>query len=241
MSAAWIAGFLHAASAVVAPQALRASMTRSQVGALTPFWIQGFLLPASVFLVGAQFFDGIRHLLFLVPALIVVATLGIAWLMGPGTNTRKGVVTVSILGLLVAGANLWADIRWFPYDYAFINPLAGHDKSSRQWELDYWGISAREGVERLRELGVAPVVVVPTGEPGRPYGALNLTDPGAGIEDPVIIRTKPGEEFGYYWFRRFQYPLADFDCVKLFSIVRDGQDLGEGGRCRVPTATRDGS
>ena len=147
---------------------------------------------------------------------------------------------MTVTGLLVVGANLCADVRWFPYDYAFINPIAGHDKTSRQWDLDYWGTSAREAVERLRQLGISPVVVVPTGEPGRPYGAVNLFDPGSGIKDPVVLPVKPGDQFGYYWFHRFEYPLAGFDCVSLFTIERDGQILGDGGRCTVPsTGPRD--
>lgn len=201
--------------------------------ALMPFLVQGLALPLAAIVTGAQFYDGIRHLTFMVPAIAVGSALFLFVLL---TSQKERVrIAGASLAFLVLAANLWADIRWFPYDYAFVNPIAGRDKEQRDWELDYWGVSAREGVETLQDLGLSTIVVLPHGEPGRPYGAVNLTDPGSGIIDPVILDPEPGQEFGYYWFNRFEYPVELAGCTPLFTIERDGHVLGEGGKCVAPS------
>jgi len=113
--------------------------------------------------------------------------------------------------------------------------VAGAQSDPRAWELDYWGISSREGVERLRERGIDDIVVIPHGEPGRPYGAVNLFDPGSGIIDPVVLEPEPGKRFGYYWFNRFEFPEISAECTPLFTVERGGHTLGEGGQCMWPT------
>ena len=120
---------------------------------------------------GAVIYDGIRHLLFLVPALLAVPAVALAMLdRRPGMKPR---VRSLLAGgaVIVVAASLFASIRWAPYSYAFINPVAGHDGDSRSWELDYWGVTGREGVTRLEKLGLSPVYVSPTPRVGVAWGA----------------------------------------------------------------------
>jgi hypothetical protein len=98
-----------------------------------------------------------------------------------------------------------------------VNPVAGRNADTRSWELDYWGVSAREGVRRLERLGLARIHVQPNDEVGIQWGAL----PG---------RTVPGRGEGLYVFLR-DNRAADFGCAVIFSIKRDGHLLGEGARC----------
>ena len=126
------------------------------------------------------------------------------------------------LGLVVVvAASLWASVRWAPYAYAFVNPVAGHDKEGRDWDLDYWGVSAREGVERLRELGYSPVYIEPYAGVARPFGGS--------AEYPEPERPSGGRP-GLYVYVRWSH-AADFGCTVLFTIERDGHVLGEGARC----------
>ena len=120
---------------------------------------------------GAVIYDGIRHVLFLVPALLAVPAVALAMLdRRPGMKPR---VRSLLAGgaVIVVAASLFASIRWAPYSYAFINPVAGHDGDSRSWELDYWGVTGREGVTRLEKLGLSPVYVSPTPRVGVAWGA----------------------------------------------------------------------
>ena len=208
------------------------SAHRLNLVALIPFVVQGFVLPVAAIVMGAQFYDGIRHLTFILPAIAVGVSVFLFYLV---SIDRRSIRMAGVsFALVVLTANLWADIRWYPYSYAFINPIAGRDKDERDWELDYWGTSAREGVAKLQDLKLTPIVVLPHGEPGRPFGAVNLTDPGSGILDPVILEPQPGQVFGYYWFRRFEYPDELAGCTPIFTVERDGHVLGEGGECVTP-------
>ena len=78
---------------------------------------------------------------------------------------------IPFAAVVVVAASLLASISWAPYAYAYLNPVAGANKNSLSWELDYWGVSGKEGVERLRKLGYTPVSVTPTDGVGIPWGA----------------------------------------------------------------------
>lgn len=236
-----VMGLIASTWAVLSRRGEDERLNRTSVLSLVPFAVQGIALPLAVIVSGAQFYDGIRHLLFMFPTIAVACGTAVAWALDRARASRPRLLMAIALPVALVGANLWADVRWFPYDYAFVNPVAGSNKAERAWDLDYWGTSAREGIERLREAGFSDIVVVPHGEPGRPYGALNLFDPGSGIIDPVVFTPTPGQEFGYYWFNRFEYPLGDYDCSAMFTIERDGHVLGEGGGCRLPATIEPGS
>ena len=192
---------------------------RSGVVALLPLIVQGALLPVLLLLTSPVLYDGIRHLLFMIPALIALGLVGLVALVREAKFPALG----PILAVVVVGASVFAVIRWFPYHYAFINPIAGWDKSDRNWELDYWGVSAREATERLAEAGLTPIAIIPASEPARPYGALS--------QDEVAMLTSPWEKSGVYVFRRWHWELDQRKCEMTFTIERDGQLLGEGGYC----------
>jgi hypothetical protein len=78
-----------------------------------------------------------------------------------------------------------------------------------------------EGLERLKDLGYAPVYVQPSCSVGVPYGAA----------DGPIAGAKPGL---YVFLRRSR--ATDYGCTVIFTIKRDGHELGEAARC--PTAPK---
>lgn len=192
---------------------------RSGVVTLLPLIVQGLVLPVLLLFTSPVLYDGIRHLLFMVPALVALGLVGLVALVRESKFSALG----PILAVVVVGASVFAVSRWFPYHYAFINPVAGWDKSDRNWELDYWGVSAREATERLAEAGLAPIAIIPASEPARPYGALS--------QDEVAMLTSPWEKSGVYVFRRWHWELDQRKCEMTFTIERDGQLLGEGGYC----------
>ena len=127
---------------------------------------------------------------------------------------RRARVALPVAAAVVVAVSLTASIRWAPYAYAFVNPIAGWKKENRSWELDYWGVSAREGVRRLREAGYTPIFVQPGQQPGVPYGAYNGT-------------VTTGGKSGIYVFVRWDR-ASRFGCDVIFTIKRDGNLLGEG-------------
>ncbi len=186
--------------------------------ALVPIVLQAIVLPMVILLGGAVIYDGLRHLLFIVPALIAIAAIALAVLDQRASVHRSRLSVVLPLGaIVIVAASLWASIRWTPYAYAFVNPIAGAEKDGRTWDLDYWGVSAKEGVERLHDLGYSPVHVEPSASVGIPYGAA---------EGPTV----GGAHTGLYVFFRWTR-AADYGCTTIFTIKRDGHVLGEGARC----------
>jgi hypothetical protein len=97
-------------------------------------------------------YNGVRHFLFLVPPLAVLAGLAgatmLEWLARRGT-------TVLSLGVLVFAAGIAAPVievvRLHPLEYASFNRLAGGVPGARNlFMLDYWGIAFKEAAADLR-------------------------------------------------------------------------------------------
>jgi hypothetical protein len=185
---------------------------------LVPVVLQAIVLPLTIVGTGAVLYDGIRHLLFMLPALIAIAAVALTVLDRDARDAGSRLRALLPLGaLVIVAASLLASIRWAPYAYAFVNPVAGRDKDGRSWELDYWGVSAREGVRRLREAGYSPIYVQPGPQPGVPWGAFN---------GPPVT----GGRSGMYVFVRWD-GASRYGCTVIFTIKRDGHVLGEGARC----------
>lgn len=192
---------------------------------LSPVLFQGFGLVAIIVVSGSVLYDGVRHLIFAIPALVAILALGVRYLelraeTGCGSWWRPVALLVPVL--VVVGA-LFADLRWFPYSYAFVNPIAGRNAEHRDWELDFWGLSTLEAVDRLRASGLDQVVLLP--EPplqgvSEVAGLLRIGDPRLGESD-----------FGVFQIQRGSASLPWPGCQQLFSIDRDGHPLGIGFSC----------
>jgi hypothetical protein len=185
---------------------------------LLPIVIQAVVLPVAIVVGGAVLYDGIRHLLFMIPALLAIAAVGLALVYRRAslTGSRMAIV-LPVLAVVVVAASLAASIQWAPYAYAYLNPIAGANKEGRSWELDYWGVSGREGVRRLREAGLSPIYTAPAPDVGIPWGATS---------DDMAR----GDSGGVYVFLRWN-SAKDYGCTVIFTIERGGHVLGEGARC----------
>jgi hypothetical protein len=185
---------------------------------LVPIAIQAIVLPVLIVGTGAVLYDGIRHLLFMIPAMMAIPAVAVAALLERSRASSRLSIVLPSMAVVVTAASLFASIEWAPYAYAYLNPVAGKNPEGRSWQLDYWGVSGREGVERLRALGFAPVYVEPTNQVGDPWEAP---------PDQVPIVRKPG----LYVFLRDKVRATDFGCTVVFTIKRAGHVLGEGARC----------
>jgi hypothetical protein len=195
----------------------------SELQRLTPFAIPGLLIPVIFVITSVNLYDGLRHVLFMVPPLIVLSAVGLLWV---SESIRRGNAAriLAILGILSVSFSLFATIRWMPYSYAFINPIAGVIKEPRLWELDYWGVSAKEGIAELRSQGADIVYVMPAATMAKPFG-------GEGLDSIDTVSSTPATQLpGFYLFRRWDAKLPD-GCAVTVVIARDGHILGEGGVC----------
>ena len=96
-------------------------------------------------------FTGLRHFLFVLPALAVLAAIGID--MALSALAARGRVFVRCALAVVTGCFLWDAVtlaRLHPYEYLFYNQLVGGlEGASRRYDLDYWFSSMPEALGQL--------------------------------------------------------------------------------------------
>ncbi len=107
----------------------------------------------------ATLYDGIRHVLFVVPPLCALAA--VAWVRALRA-LRERAPALRLAGVLVLGGAAVEPIVWyarsFPCSYVYFNPLVGGlAKASHDYETDYWGLSMRSAAEWLSDLRVRTV------------------------------------------------------------------------------------
>ena len=96
-------------------------------------------------------FAGLRHFLFVVPALAILAGVGLDAAV-TALSTRGRLFAYG--GLAIVAACFLADaitlVRLHPYEYLFYNRLVGGlEGASRRYDLDYWFGSMPEAVRQL--------------------------------------------------------------------------------------------
>ncbi|WP_424603186.1 hypothetical protein [Bradyrhizobium sp.] len=96
-------------------------------------------------------FTGLRHFLFVVPALATLAGIGldaaVAALARRGRVVASGGIALMAACLLVDAVTL---VRLHPYEHLFYNPVVGGlEGASRRYDLDYWFSSMPEALNQL--------------------------------------------------------------------------------------------
>lgn len=133
------------------PWRLYRERSRSRHHVLYAAWLLGPVL--LVVIRGSAVYDEWRHLNFVYPALIIFAVAGAqacwGWLRPRLPGWRGPVIFGAALGACLGGVAL-SMVRLHPYEAVYFNWLAGGTGgASHQYEMDYWGLSYREGLEEL--------------------------------------------------------------------------------------------
>jgi hypothetical protein len=96
-------------------------------------------------------FAGLRHFLFVVPALAILAGIGLDAAL-TAISARGGLLAYGASMAVAACflANAITLVRLHPYEYLFYNSLVGGlEGASRRYDLDYWFGSMPEAVRQL--------------------------------------------------------------------------------------------
>jgi hypothetical protein len=102
----------------------------------------------AIWVMKANIYDGLRHVLFIVPPLVTLAGIGLSRLPValPSAVFRTLAVSLAVLlGTLTA-----IDMRQIhPYQYVYFNRLfaGGVETANRLYDLDYWATGLKEAVE----------------------------------------------------------------------------------------------
>src|SRR5215218_2091375 len=134
------------------------SLPRSDVAARRKTILLMLTLAATLPLVVAMvkrpaLYNGIRHFIFVIPPMTVLAGVTFAWGMNWLKENRRSwqpvALAVFTFGLLLPLAEM---IRLHPYQYTHFNHIAGTVRSADSlFTLDYWGLSLKQASDGLRE------------------------------------------------------------------------------------------
>jgi hypothetical protein len=99
-------------------------------------------------------YNGIRHFVFVTPAIAVLGGLGAAGLIDRFFTVVRSPALAGLLlfpALAVLGLQVTDIVRLHPYEYTYFNRLAGGIRGAdRKFMLDYWGLSFKEAAMELR-------------------------------------------------------------------------------------------
>jgi 4-amino-4-deoxy-L-arabinose transferase-like glycosyltransferase len=96
-------------------------------------------------------YDGVRHFLFLLPAMAILAGWGVEAATG-AIERRLGRAPAAAFLLAALAAAAAPLVRYHPYQYAYLNALAGERATLHErYETDYWVTSYRAAAEWLNE------------------------------------------------------------------------------------------
>ena len=171
-----------------------------------------------ILLLRPYLYDGLRHLLFLLPLLSVAAALG-AW--EAGRRLPKGLPrSTFIAALVLANASTafrMADLH--PYECVYFNEAVGGLRGAEgNFETDYWGAAYREAATWLRDHELAD-----------PKRDVRINSQGMAFQCLAFLSDRP-----VHWVP------ADADWDYLISSTRwDGWKLA-GNRAPIYSVVRDG-
>jgi hypothetical protein len=112
-------------------------------------------------------FTGLRHFLFVVPVLAVLAGIGFDWLLDVLAARSRALKAAAATAIVAAFAwNGGMLVMLHPYQYLFYNPLVGGlEGASRRYATDYWVNIMPEAVDDLETY----VAMLDKFDPGRRY------------------------------------------------------------------------
>jgi 4-amino-4-deoxy-L-arabinose transferase-like glycosyltransferase len=144
--------FAAAGLALCARDAIRArgperATPQALASFVVPLWFVAPLLSAA--LLRPNVYDGLRHMLFVLPALALLAGRGAAELplRMPQPALRRAAAAVVLVCSLVP---VWSLVKLHPYQMTYFNAYAGGlPGAAGRYETDYWVTSYREAAEWL--------------------------------------------------------------------------------------------
>jgi hypothetical protein len=106
--------------------------------------------PAYVMLSGSTLYDGVRHLLFVLPMLALLAAGALLWVLPLLRRYPAAAAVLGLFALAHVGTTLWTLVRLHPLEYVATNAIAGGPAQAvGRFELDYWSAAATPALRQL--------------------------------------------------------------------------------------------
>ncbi len=119
--------------------------------------ILSILIPIGFAILGhAVLYDGVRHVMFVVPVIACISGLTFDYMLGRTPSTEAGKTAVSGISIVLLGMyfvyHISVLVRLHPYEYIYYNQLIGGLQGAyKHYETDYWGLSFSEATTGLLE------------------------------------------------------------------------------------------
>jgi hypothetical protein len=122
-----------------------------------------FIAPlTAVIVLNSALYDGWRHLYFIYAPFLLIAMTGFARVLVIMKERRSGrerlaaifIAAVIVFCLITTSYQM---IRYHPFQNVYFNILAGKD-AGQKFELDYWGLSFRQGLEYIVKNDKRPLI-----------------------------------------------------------------------------------
>ena len=180
---------------------------------------------ASVIWFHSVLYNGWRHLYFIYPAFLLLATKGwmVVWSAGRAWSGNK----ISLLILTTISVVCTAMWMWkaHPLENVYFNVLGGKNLRAR-YEMDYWGLGNRKALEYILEHDKSPVITVWADSFTPLERSVFMLKP----EDSRRIRIEEDKGIAYYVLTNY-YGVKDTDNAKfareyeLFYELKAGDEV----------------
>jgi hypothetical protein len=148
----WLASWIRRGGGTAHPLLITASTGPG----LVPVLSQIAALPLLAILLNSPIYNGSRQFLFVVPAMVIVATVGLRGLIVTAQRSaRSRVLVASVWAIVVAlmVVPLIGALQLMPYTYVYMNAAASLSPIDERWPTDYWRASSNELMRRLPAQG----------------------------------------------------------------------------------------
>ncbi len=208
-TAAFFGGTVLCVKSILKSMVSALKNTRARYDLIFFLWFYTPLL--SVIFLRSVLYDGWRHLFFIYPALIIISLHAYRYLFVfiekfKAKNIRFYRLGICCMGVFILLSLIHTSafmVKYHPHQNVYFNEIAllNMEKIRDNFELDYWGLSCRKGLEFLLDYDKSPeITVMCTDKHGRnnrlimdekQRRRLNIVRQRASI---VIIHTKSLEE-----------------------------------------------
>jgi hypothetical protein len=198
-------------------------------------WVLWLFVPLLSVIAGkATLYDGWRHLYFVYPALVLVAAEGahaVVRAVRPRLGAHAGALAAVACAIVFAEPVSFL-VRHHPYGNVYFNRLAGPDMRAvrDRFEVDYWGLSYRRGLEYVLRHDGRPDVRVLL-RPGLGEASAAILPAAERMRLVFVEKRREAEYFlgNYRWhgeeypFRRevFAVRVGDADIMTVYDLRFD--------------------
>lgn len=182
---------------------------------------------AVVTVLRPHLYDGIRHLLFVLPGMALLVGLGGAWILRRQEGALRGMAALTAVLLLLLGA-LPSMMRLHPYQTTYFNAFVGGTAGAEgRYELDYWAASYTEAMRWINRQVVAsarPVTVLVAGSAFLEPAMRHLAAPGVRpiVGDSATLASHADAPYYYLALRRWGLERAFPTAPVVHRVGRGG-------------------